>query len=42
MKVRPIFEPCDLWVGVFIDRAKRRVYVFPVPCVGLVISWGGS
>lgn len=30
----------DLWVGVFIDREKRKVYFFPIPCVGLVFYWG--
>jgi hypothetical protein len=38
MTVRPIFAWYDLWVGVFIDRPRRRVYVFPLPCVGLVIT----
>jgi hypothetical protein len=41
MRVEPIFAWYDLWVGVFIDRPKRRVYVFPVPCFGLVIQFGG-
>lgn len=40
MRVRPIFAWYDLWIGLFIDRAKRRVYVFPIPCFGLVIEWG--
>jgi hypothetical protein len=38
MSIRPIFAWYDLWVGVFIDRAKHRVYVFPLPCIGIVIS----
>lgn len=38
MKVRVIFAWFDLWVGVFIDRQRRRVYVFPLPCIGLVIE----
>lgn len=37
-RVRPMFAWFDLWVGVFIDRPKRRVYVFPLPCIGFVIS----
>lgn len=38
LRVRPIFAWFDLWVGVYIDRPARRVYVFPVPCLGIVIE----
>ena len=39
-RVRPLFAWFDLWVGVYIDRPGRRVYVLPLPCVGVVIEWG--
>lgn len=39
MKVRGIFAWYDLWIGVFIDPAKRRVYIFPLPCLGIVVTW---
>lgn len=39
MKIRLIFAWYDLWVGVFIDRKKKMVYIFPVPCLGVVVSW---
>ena len=39
MRVRPIFAWYDIWVGVFVDRKKRRVYVFPAPVLGLVVDW---
>jgi hypothetical protein len=29
----------DIWVGVFIDTSKRRVYVFPLPCLGIRIDF---
>ena len=38
MRIRPIFAWYDLWVGVFIDRPKRQVYIFPLPCIGFAIS----
>lgn len=38
MTIKPIFAWYDIWVGVFIDRPKRRVYIFPIPCFGLVIQ----
>lgn len=37
-RVRPIFAWYDFWVGLFYDRAKRRLYVFPLPMVGIVIE----
>lgn len=40
MKVRPIFAWYDLWVGVFWDTSKRRLYVLPLPCIGLVFEFG--
>lgn len=42
MTVKPIFAWYDIWIGVFIDRAKRRAYVFPVPMLGFVIEWRKS
>lgn len=40
MKVRPIIAWYDLWIGAFVDRRKRRLYIFPVPCVGIVVQFG--
>jgi hypothetical protein len=42
MSVRPIFAWYDIWVGVFIDRPKCRIYVLPIPCFGIVIDWSGE
>lgn len=39
MKIRPIIAWYDIWVGFFVDAPKHRLYVFPVPCIGLVIQW---
>lgn len=38
MKVRLFFAWYDMWVGVFYDRNKRRIYVFPVPMLGIVVQ----
>lgn len=40
MRVRPTLAWYDFWVGVFVDWKKKRVYIFPVPMVGVVVSWG--
>lgn len=28
----------DIWVGVFIDKEKRRLYICPIPCVLVTIK----
>lgn len=40
MRVRPIFAWYDFWVGVYWDRAKRTLYVLPLPMVGVRVSLG--
>jgi hypothetical protein len=37
-RIEPIFAWYDLWVGFFWDSKKRKLYFFPVPCIGLVIQ----
>ena len=39
MKIRFLFAWYDLWVGIFIDTRKRRVYVFPLPCLGFYVEF---
>ena len=39
-KLKPLFAWYDIWIGVYIDRKQRRVYFFPIPCVGFVFYWG--
>lgn len=40
MRVRPIAAWYDLWIGVYWDRQRRRLYVLPLPCVGIAIEFG--
>lgn len=35
LRLTVLFAWYDIWVGVFIDTAKRAVYVFPIPMVGI-------
>ena len=42
MRVKPIFAWYDLWVGAFYDRAKRRLYVFPLPMIGFYVEWSDA
>lgn len=39
MKIRLMFAWYDIWIGVFVDKAKRKIYIFPVPMFGIVISY---
>lgn len=42
MKIRPLFKWYDFWVGWFWDGKKRRLYILPFPCVGIVIELAES
>ena len=41
-RVRPFVAWYDAWVGVYVDRKARQVYVFPVPCIGFQIGYQGT
>ena len=38
-RIRFLFAWYDLWVGAFWDATKRRLYILPLPCVGIVIEF---
>lgn len=39
MKIKPLLAWYDLWIGVFWDRIKRRLYILPLPCIGVVLEF---
>lgn len=41
-KIDFIFAWYDLWVGAYWDAERRRLYVLPVPCFGVVIQFKGE
>ena len=40
MRIKPLFAWYDLWVGAFWDAKGRKLYVLPIPMLGLVIEFG--
>lgn len=40
IKIKPIFAWYGIWVGAFIDKSKKCVYLFPFPCFGVMLEWG--
>ena len=39
--IKPIIAWYDLWVGIYYDRKRRKLYFLPIPCVGIVIDLAG-
>ena len=36
--IKFMFAWYDIWVGAYWDRSNRRLYVLPLPCIGIVIQ----
>lgn len=39
MRISPLFELRDLWIGFFWDSKKRWLYVLPIPCCGFILKF---
>ena len=39
VNIKFVFAWYDIWIGLFIDKPKRRIYIFPFPCFGLMVEW---
>ncbi len=39
MSIKPLFAWYDVWIGFYWDRKARKLYILPIPCVGLVFSF---
>ena len=38
-KIEISFAWYDLWIGVFIDTNKKRIYICPIPTLLITISY---
>jgi hypothetical protein len=38
MKISCIFAWYDLWIGLFYDYKKKRLFFFPVPMFGICLE----
>ncbi len=34
-----IFRWYDFWVGFYFDRTSNKLYIFPIPMLGVVIKF---
>jgi hypothetical protein len=39
MRMRPIIAWYDLWMGIYWDRRTRKLYLLPLPCIGIVLEF---
>ncbi len=39
MRIRPLVAWFDFWIGVYWDRKSRRLYILPIPCIGIVLEF---
>lgn len=39
MKIKFLFAWYDLWIGIYIDRFRDKVYILPLPMMGIVIEY---
>jgi hypothetical protein len=39
VKVVPFFAWYDFWIGWYYDRQKNKLYICPLPMVGLAIQF---
>lgn len=40
MRISLVLDWRDLWVGAFWDSQRQRLYILPLPCVGICFDFG--
>lgn len=39
LRIRPVCRWFDIWVGVYVDTNRKRLYILPLPCIGVYVQW---
>ena len=39
-EISPLFAWYDFWIGIFYDKKNRRLYILPLPMMGVKIQFG--
>jgi len=39
IRIKFLFAWYDMWIGAYWDRADRRLYILPLPMVGIVVQF---
>jgi hypothetical protein len=42
MRVKIIFAWYDIWIGAYLDRKNKTLYLLPVPMLGIVIKFSNA
>jgi len=42
MSIRLIFAWYDFWIGLFWNNKKKRLYIFPIPMLGIVLDFSSN
>lgn len=42
MKIRPLFAWYDFWVGAYWNQEQRKLFILPLPMLGIVIEFGSK
>ena len=37
LSIYPVFTWYDMWVGAYWDRKSKKLYILPLPCIGIVV-----
>ena len=38
MRIKFIFAYYNFWIGIFYDKNKKYVYIFPIPMFSIIIK----